>query len=55
MSRIPFGFWKPRPGETREQFAARVTREMKAVARKKRLASPEPEPEQEKEKTNPLE
>lgn len=54
MSRFPLGLWQPRPGETREQFAARVTREIKAVARKKRPASPEPEPKQEKEKTNPL-
>jgi len=53
MSRTPLGFWKPRPGETREQFAARVVREMKAVARKKRLACPNPNQEQNKKKGNP--
>lgn len=43
MSRIPLGLWKPRPGESRKEFAARVTREMKAIARQKRLTNPNPE------------
>lgn len=54
MSRIPPRSLATLPREPREQFVARVTREIKAVARKKRPASPEPEPKQEKEKTNPL-
>ena len=52
MSRIPPRSLATLPREPREQFVARVTREIKAVARNKRPAFPEPG--QEEEKRNPL-